>query len=95
MWRQRSKRGGALPRQLALGRLEDALGRVDQARRRPDEPDTGEPAGPAPAAKAPAASAGNIPAQRTVRKSARRPLSFFFRSSGHGPRQDNEHLTSL
>lgn len=94
MWRQRSKRGGALPRQLALGRLEDALGQVDQAQRRPDEPDTGEPAGPAPAAKVPAAKTGDIPAQRTARKSARRPLSFF-RSSGGGPRQDNEHLTSL
>jgi hypothetical protein len=92
MWRRRTKRGGELPRQLALGRLEEALGRVDQAQHRPDEPDTGEPAGSAAAAKAPAAR--NVPAQRTVRKSARRPLSFF-RSSGGGRRQDNEHLTSL
>jgi hypothetical protein len=80
MWRGRRKRGGELPRQLALGRLEEALGRVDQAQHRPDEPDTGQPAGrggPAPAAKAPSASAGNVPVQRTVRKSARNPLSFF------------------
>lgn len=94
MWRRRRKRGAELPRQLALGRLEEAMGRVEQAQRRPDEPETGQPAEPAPAAKGQAAATSNIPAQRTVRKSAKNALSFF-RSSGHDPRQDNEHLTSL
>jgi hypothetical protein len=35
MWRKRRKRKAKLSRQLALGRLEDALGRVDEQRRRP------------------------------------------------------------
>jgi hypothetical protein len=41
MWRRRRKRGAPLPRQLALGLLEDAMGRVEQ---RP----SGEPGEAAP-----------------------------------------------
>ena len=40
MWGKRKKRRGQLPRQLALGRLEDAMGRVQQ----PREPEDSDPA---------------------------------------------------
>jgi hypothetical protein len=36
MWRKRRKRKAKLSRQLALGLLEDALGRVDERRRGPE-----------------------------------------------------------
>jgi hypothetical protein len=45
MWGRRSKRGSKLSRQLALGMLEDAMGRVQN----PDqEPEQQTPAVPAP-----------------------------------------------
>jgi hypothetical protein len=37
MWGKRGKRGSKLSRQLALGLLEDAMGRVQDAEDRPDE----------------------------------------------------------
>jgi hypothetical protein len=49
MWRRRRRRRARLQRQLALGLLEDAMGRVQQ----PEEPGGSEPAaldpGPVPA----------------------------------------------
>jgi len=58
MWGKRKKRRGQLPRQLALGLLEDAMGRVQQ----PQEPEDSEPttttySGPVPAPAAPPAHA--------------------------------------
>jgi hypothetical protein len=51
MWRRRGKRCSQLSRQLALARLEDALGRVDEAQRQAGEPAArsakGQPAGAA------------------------------------------------
>jgi hypothetical protein len=43
MWGRRKKRRARLPRQLALGLLQDALGRVDERQRQPD-PAAGPPA---------------------------------------------------
>jgi len=58
MWGKRKKRRGQLPRQLALGLLEDAMGRVQQ----PQEPEGSESAiatypGSVPAQAAPPAHA--------------------------------------
>lgn len=44
MWGRRGKRGTKLSRQLALGLLEDAMGRVEDSRDQPE----GKPAVPAP-----------------------------------------------
>jgi hypothetical protein len=44
MWGRRRRRCVRLPRQLALGLLEDAMGRVQQ----PEEPGESEPAAPDP-----------------------------------------------
>jgi len=44
MWGRRKRRRAQLPRQLALGLLEDAMGRVQQ----PEEPEGGEPPAPDP-----------------------------------------------
>jgi hypothetical protein len=44
MWGKRRKRGSRLSRLLALARLEDAMGRVQGARDRPEE----KPAVPSP-----------------------------------------------
>jgi len=59
MWGKRKKRCARLPRQLALGMLEDAMGRVQQ----PPEEEEDEPAGPYPEA-APAPDSGSAPADR-------------------------------
>ena len=61
MWGKRKKRRGQLPRQLALGLLEDAMGRVQQPQE-PQEPEDSEPttttySGPVPAPAAPPAHA--------------------------------------
>jgi hypothetical protein len=45
MWRRRGKRGTKLSRQLALGLLEDAMGRAQDQH---DEPEQQTPAVPAP-----------------------------------------------
>ena len=44
MWGKRGKRGSKLSRQLALGLLEDAMGRVQESRDHPEE----KPTVPAP-----------------------------------------------
>jgi hypothetical protein len=87
MWPRRKRRAD-LPKQLALGRLEEALGRVDAAQRRSEESEEEQPA-----AASPDRAAARIPTQRGIRQTARHALSFF-RSSGEDPGHDDQHLTS-
>jgi len=69
-WGKRKKRGTQLSRQLALGMLQDAMGRVDEQQRSPDpvpHQDVGRPADPPeqdpiPAADGPAARGDQPPA---------------------------------
>jgi hypothetical protein len=64
MWRRRRKRRAELPRQLALGLLEDALGRAEQAQRQAEESEAGQAV--AARARSDAAEVGVVgfPAQR-------------------------------
>lgn len=50
MWGRRKKRGARLPRQLALGMLQDAMGRAEERQR---ESGQASPAEPAEAAEQP------------------------------------------
>jgi hypothetical protein len=67
MWRRRGKRCSQLSRQLALARLEDALGRVDeaqhQAQHQAGEPAAGSAEGQSAAAAADPAAV-SVPAPR-------------------------------
>ncbi len=65
MWRRRRKRCTELSRQLALGRLEDALGRVDEAQRQAEK-EAAASGNDQPAAAAGAAGA-RVPAPRGSR----------------------------
>ena len=76
MWLRRRKRSAQLPRQLALGLLEDALGRVDQDQRPQhqrhyEEFEAGQAAGAVPEA-----AAISIPAPRASGPAARHVLPF-------------------
>ena len=62
MWRRRRKRGAPLPRQLALGLLEDAMGRVEQ--RTEGEPEEAAPLPRGDAARGRAGRAGRPAASR-------------------------------
>lgn len=71
MWGKRKKRGSRLERQLALGRLEDAMGQVQQ----PQDEEEGEPSvaqypGAVPAPAAPPERAGLRPEDVPVDNSA-------------------------
>jgi hypothetical protein len=67
MWRKRGKRGSKLSRQLALGLLEDAMGRVEDAR----DPSDDEPAVPA-VPLVPAPRRGGLIPERLARLGRRR-----------------------
>ena len=60
MWGKRKKRRARLSRQLALGLLEDAMGRVQQ----PREQGGDEPAAPYPGASPPLAGPASQPGMR-------------------------------
>jgi len=88
MWGRRKRRCAQLPRQLALGLLEDAMGQVQQ----PQEPGESEPAvsypGPVPAPAAPPARAGLRPADVPVDNSAGpRPADIQAQPQGELPAQ--------
>jgi hypothetical protein len=71
MWGKRRKRCARLPRQLALGRLEDALARVEQQQQEAGEPGpVPYPRASSPAPAAPAARPGLLPADVPVDNSA-------------------------
>jgi hypothetical protein len=53
MWGRRGKRRARLPRQLALGMLQDAMGRVEERQREPAEQGESEEAGPATSTEQP------------------------------------------
>jgi hypothetical protein len=74
MWGKRKKRGARLPRQLALGLLEEAMGRVQQREEEEDEPSATRYPGAAPApprGSPPPDQAGLHPADVPVDNSAR------------------------
>jgi hypothetical protein len=62
MWHRRGKRGSRLSRQLALGRLEDAMGRVQDSRQQ----------FPAETATVPAPRRGGLISDRLARLARRR-----------------------
>ena len=62
MWGRRKKRRAQLPRQLALGLLEDAMGRVQQ----PQEQGGDEPTVPYPGAAPPPAAPPDPPGLRAA-----------------------------
>jgi hypothetical protein len=106
MWGKRKKRRGQLPRQLALGRLEAAMGRVQQ----PREPEDSEPTiaaypGSVPAPAAPPAradlraadvpvdnSAGPRPAEPPVPPQGEVPAQRTGESTRHGTLGDKNHF---
>ena len=70
MWGKRRKRCARLPRQLALGRLEDAMARVEQ-QQKADEPEpVPYPRASTPAPAAPAPRPGLLSADVPVDNSA-------------------------
>ena len=84
MWGKRKKRCAQLPRQLALGLLEDAMGRVQQQQEEREEED--EPAVPYPGA-APAPDPGSAPPDRPGLRAADVPVD---NSAGPEPRPGDD-----
>jgi hypothetical protein len=73
MWRRKHKQS-ALSRQLALARLEEALGRVEESQRSNEEPGAPGPGGQANRSQAENVS---IPAQRSAGRAAQLMHAFF------------------
>jgi hypothetical protein len=81
MWRRRHKQS-ALSRQLALARLEEALGRVEESQRSDEKP--GAP-GQANRTQAEPSHDLSIPAQRSSGRAAQL-MHAFFQARGHDGR---------
>ena len=104
-WGKRKKRRGQLPRQLALGLLEDAMGRVQQPQPEESEPTIATYPGSVPAQAAPAAhadlraadvpvdnSAGPRPADTPAPPQGELPAQRTGKSTRHGTLGDENHF---
>jgi hypothetical protein len=83
MWRRHKQ--SALSRQLALARLEEALGRVEESQRNDEEPGAPGPGGPANRTQAERSRDVSIPAQRSTGLAAQL-MHAFFQARGHDGR---------
>jgi hypothetical protein len=81
MWGKRKKRRSQLSRQLALGMLEDAMGRVQEAQEEENEPPVAQYPGAVPPPSGPPDPAGLRPADVPVDNSA---------GPGPGPEADTD-----